>query len=299
VIRLRGDLPGIAAMVGAMLALTINFGIIKLVGAALPLGEVICLRASLAGLMITVVILATGAHRAIRSAFHRTVLWRTLFETLSAVIFFAGVLRMPLANATVILQSLPLVTTAGATLFLRERVRSDRWIAIAVGFFGVIMVTRPGVSDHGFASLFVVTAVMLTATRDLITRSLPVAIPSLLIAAASLLSQAVVGLGIGMFEDWIWPSTTEFVLVLGAASLFVVGLVLLIVALRVAKVSAVAPFRYSGIVWAIAMDYLVWGTVFSPIAAAGALTIILSGVYITYSSRRQSALAADAPALPK
>lgn len=288
-----------AAMAGAMLTLTINFAAVKYVADELPLGEVFSLRAAAALVLIAVAILATGSHRQIGLILHRTVLVRTAFESTSALIFFLGVVRMPLASATVILQSLPLVVTAGAAIILREKVPPDRWLAIAAGFAGVLIVIQPGVGETSLAALFVVAAVLLTAGRDLVTRQMPVAIPSLLVAAATLFCQVFIGLGLGVTEDWRWPTPFEAGVIGATASLFVVGLFLLVVAIRLAPVSLVSPLRYSSIVWAIGIDYLVWGSLLGGAAALGSAIIILSGVYVTLSARRGPAIGAESTGMRK
>ena len=83
----HANLRGILAMMASMFALTLNFAFVKLAGASLPVGEVLFLRGLIATLILSVVVFATGAHRQFHVVLHRTVLWRTFFESAAAVCF--------------------------------------------------------------------------------------------------------------------------------------------------------------------------------------------------------------------
>jgi drug/metabolite transporter (DMT)-like permease len=295
--QLTGNWRGIAAMSAAMLALTSNFALIKLAGDTVPVGQALFIRATTGVALITVVVLWTGAYRHITRVFNRMVMARTLFETISAVLFFLALLQMPVANATVVLQALPLVVTAAAALFLGEVVRPSRWAAIVVGFLGVLLVIRPGYSAYDAATFLVVGAVILSAMRDLATRLMPVTVPTLLVAGVALLAQSLVGLGIGITEDWAWPETRALAYLAGAAVLLVLGLFCLIHAMRGGEVSIISPFRYTSIVFAITIDFVVWGKLVDAYMLAGATIIIASGIYL--STRGRTRVEAPASAVER
>jgi len=101
------------------------------------------------------------------------VLVRNLTEMIGTLGFVTALALTPLSSATAILQSAPLVVTLGAALFLREPVGWRRWVAITVGFIGVLMVIRPGSDTFDPRVLFAVLGTLGLAVRDLATRRIP------------------------------------------------------------------------------------------------------------------------------
>jgi len=281
----RANIRGILAMMTSMLALTANFAFVKLAGASLPVGQVLFLRGLIAASIIAAVILLTGAYRRYRQVMHRTVLWRTLCECGSAVMFVTALMHIPIANATVILQIMPLLVTAGAALWLGERVHWRRWLAISLGLVGVLIVIRPGATGLHWASLLMLGAVLLSAVRDITTRRMPPGIPTVLVAVIALSTLSLIGLSFASFEDWVVPDRKALLQVGGSGVLLSVGMFSVVLAMRGGEVSIIAPFRYSAILWATILGYLLWGETLDLPTAAGALIIVGSGAYISYRER--------------
>jgi drug/metabolite transporter (DMT)-like permease len=294
------NLRGIIAMIAAMFVLTLNFAFVKLAGASLPVGEVLFLRGLIAALLVAIAALASGAYRRLPMVLHRTVLFRTLFECSGATVFVVALIHTPIATATVILQAMPLLITAGAALFLGESVHWRRWAAIVVGLVGVVIVIHPGLASFRWTSLLVLVAVSLSAARDLFTRSMPDGIPTLLVAAVALSSLSAVGLSFSPFEAWIVPSRQALLQVTGSGALLSLGLFLIVLAMRRGELSIIAPFRYSAVLWAIVLGSLLWDDMLDAFTITGAFVIIGSGIYISYREhrqRRQPTAAPDSAAL--
>lgn len=278
-------------MTGAMLALTANFAFVKLAGASLPLGEVLFLRGLVAALLVAGAAVLVGAHRRLSLLLHQTVLWRTVCESASAVLFVAALMTTPIAEATVILQAMPLLITAGAALWLGEVVHWRRWVAIIVGLTGVLIVIRPGLAPFQWASLLLVASVMLSALRDISTRRMPRGIPSVLVAAVALLTLSLVGLSFSPFEAWVMPSRAALWQVAASGAMLSLGIFLVVLATRGGELSIIAPFRYSAVLWAVILGYLLWGDGADLPTVIGAAVIIGSGLYISLREGRLRRLA--------
>lgn len=296
--NLRDDVRGIVAMTASMLALTLNFALVKVLADVVPIGEILFLRGVIAASILGVVAIGTGAHRNIRLMFHRTVIWRSVSESASAVFYFLALLRMPVANVTVLYQALPLVLTAAAALFLGEKVHLRRWVAILCGFVGVVIAIRPGASDYDVASLFMVMAVLFSVGRDIATRAMPAGIPTILVTIAGLTTLSLVGLMSAPAGQWIWPDAVSLLLLTAISVLLLSGQLCLVIAMRQGELSVISPFRYSSVVWAIVLDYVYWSNIISINMMIGAIIIISSGIYLSYRGRKGAGAAATLAKAP-
>ncbi len=121
------------------------------------------LRGLFTSLLVYLIAWKMGALRSWRIMLQPMIIFRIICETLSAVTYITALGMMPIANASAILQSLPLVVTFGAALFFGEPVGWRRWSAILVGLVGVMIIIRPGPEGFTAAALLCVAAVLTTA----------------------------------------------------------------------------------------------------------------------------------------
>jgi drug/metabolite transporter (DMT)-like permease len=282
-----GTLRGIAAMIASQLAFLLNDTLIKLSGDTLPMGEIIFVRGVFSTLLVGTAAVMLGLHRHVARAFHRSVTWRIVGEIGAAYFYILARLHMPIANTTIIFQAAPLTATAGAALFLGEHVGWRRWAAIAIGFLGVVLVVRPGLAGFDVYGLVVLLAVLCVAFRDVWTRAMPSGIPTLVVTGITAASVTLLGAALGWGEEWVLPSATALLYLLGAAVLVTVGYFLVIVAMRLGDMSVTAPFRYVAVVFAIALGFLVWGDVPDAMTLAGSAVIVGTGLYTLYRERRR------------
>jgi drug/metabolite transporter (DMT)-like permease len=211
---------------------------------------------------------------------------RALCEMMATLTFLGALVHMPLANASAVLQALPLAVTMGAALFLGERVRWRRWLAIAIGFVGVMVIVQPGYEGFTVFSLLALLCVVFAAARDLLTRSIPGDVPTLLVSSVTTVLVTTLGGVLTLFSgDWTPVTPRVAGLLGGAAVLLVIGYHFIIMAMRQGDISFVAPFRYTALVWALALGYLVFGEVPGVAMIVGASLIVLSGLYALYRER--------------
>jgi drug/metabolite transporter (DMT)-like permease len=282
----QGTLRGILAMVVAQLAFLLNDTLNKLASEALPMGEIIFVRGLCATLLVGIVVVALGLHRQLALLRHRLVALRVIGELGGTFFFLIALFHMPIGNVMIIFQAVPIVVTAGAALFFRETVGWRRWTAVAVGFVGVIIVVRPGVGGFDVFGILVLISVLFVAFRDLATRAMPAALPTLCLTLATAAAVTVMGGLMGFTEEWVLPESHHLAEVGTASILLTIGYVASIMAMRNGDMSVTASFRYVGVVFAIAAGFLVWGDVPDWPTIAGSLVIIGAGLYTLYRERK-------------
>ena len=283
-----------------MAAFTTNDSITKVVSSEMNFGQVILVRGLFAILLVAAFAWHQSALRPLRTLMVKPVALRVVGEIGGTITFMAALAHLPLANTSAILQALPLAITLGAALILGEPVGWRRWSAIAAGFIGVLIIVRPGLAGFSQYSLFALVSVAFCTLRDLATRRIPAKIPSLFITLLTTVTVTTAGGFILIpLGGWSPPSATALGLQALAAVLLLIGYQCIISALRTGDISAVAPFRYSALLWAMSLGYLVFGDVPDAMMVTGAAIIVASGLYAFYRERiRHRALAAESSGLP-
>ncbi len=289
-------------MAVAMAAFTINDAITKTVTSEMNFGEVILLRGMVAIVLIAALAYHQRAIRPLRTLMMKPVALRVAGEVGGTLSFLAAIANLPLANTAAIFQALPLAITLGAAVIFGEPVGWRRWLAIVAGFIGVLIIVRPGLEGFNQFSLLALVAVVFCAVRDLATKRIPVEIPSLFITLLTTITVTMAGaLVLFPLGGWTPPSGRSLALLALAAVLLLIGYQCVIMALRVGDISAVAPFRYSALLWALLLGYLVFGDVPDALMVTGASIIVLSGLYAFYRERirnRLQPVAASTSGLP-
>jgi drug/metabolite transporter (DMT)-like permease len=298
----HSNIRGSLFMVVGMASFTMNDAVTKAVSAEMNFGQVMLLRGVFATVLIAALAWYRGALRSPRTSMMLPVALRVAAEVGGTIAFLTAIVNLPLANTSAIFQALPLAVTLGAALAFRESVGWRRWLAITAGFAGVLIIVRPGLQGFNEYSLFALGSVFFFAVRDLATRPIPAHIPSLFITLVTTIAVTVVG-GIILFPlgGWTAPSPRALGLLALAAVLVLVGYQYVIMALRAGDLSAVAPFRYTALLWAMALGYVFFGDQPDRYMLLGASFIVVSGLYAFYRERQLAAgtrPAASASALP-
>lgn len=270
----------------SMAGFTVNDALTKSVSEEMNMGQVMLLRGLFATMMIVTIALHQGALRRIGQIFHPMVALRVLGEACATVTFLVALAHLPLANVSAVLQALPLAVTMGAALVLAEPVGWRRWLAIAAGFAGVLVIVRPGFEGFSVYSLLALACVFFCAVRDLATKKVPAEIPSLLVSCATAAIVTLCGAVLfAPFGGWTTPSGSALGKLFGAAVLLIVGYQFIIMSMRTGEVSFIAPFRYTALLWAILLGYLAFGDVPDAAMILGAVIIVASGLYALYRER--------------
>lgn len=282
----RATVRGIGAMIIALFGFVGNDAFVKYLSSSMPLGEIIFCRGMLAAAAIAVLITLRKEWPTRQVYFDKAILLRNIGELGGTICYLTALTQLPLANAAAILQAMPFVITAAAAILLRETVGWRRWASIFVGFFGVLLIVRPGAEGFNGYSIMAVIAVGFLALRDMATRYVAKSIPTLAVTFVTTLAVTMLGAIMGLFETWIAFDVTKALLICGASAFLMLGYIFVIIAMREGEVSIIAPFRYTIVLWAIIIDFLIWSQIPSALTIAGIVIIITSGVYMFIRERR-------------
>ena len=257
----------------------------------LPLVEVTWARFFFASLS-ALIICGRDLPKLWRSAQPGYQLIRSLLLMLTTGLFNAGIMEVPLATATVLMFMSPILVTVMSAVVLQEHVGVRRWIGVAVGFMGALVVARVwenGLSMFNTGTLLLFAAAFCNASYQITTRKLRGDQPltTLLFTAAT---GAVVSTGLLPWH-WQMPDGKEWLMMIAAGVLGCVGHLCLIRAYRLAPASVIAPFAYSSLIWATLLGFAIWQDVPELTTLIGATMIIGSGLYIFL---RERSLAASA-----
>lgn len=274
---------GAVLMVGSMTSFTVNDAFMKALSDELPLFQAIFLRG--VGTSLMLLALAVAFHQFTLAISRKDWGWiglRTCAEAGAAYFFISALFNMPIANATAIIQALPLTVTLAGAVFLGEAVGWRRFMAIVVGFCGVLLVVQPGSDGFNIYSLYVLAAVACVTLRDLVVRRLSAEVPSLLTAFAAALGVCLfAGLG-SLTENWAPLSITSGFQLLGSMTAIIGAYVFSVTAMRHGEISFVAPFRYVSLVAALLIGWLVFNHWPDALTLFGAGIIVLTGLFTLY-----------------
>ncbi len=271
----------------AMFGFTTNDAITKGLTDTFSLAQIIAVRGLFATMLMACLAWYRGAFAQPALALNPLVVARAFTEVGATLLFLTALAHMPLANISAVLQSLPLAVTMGAALFFGERVRWRRWLAITIGFAGVLVIVRPGLEGFNAYSLLVLCCVCFAAARDLITRQIPDAVPSLLVSVVTAGLLTVVGSALIIpLGGWAPMQPLDLGKLALAAVLLMIGYQFIIVAMRMGDISFVAPFRYTALLWAVTLGILMFGEWPDEAILAGAALVVGSGLYSLYRERK-------------
>ena len=284
--NLRAILLVIAAMAGFALEDTA----IKVLSETLPVGEILVILAVACAALFGLWAVIKGDRIFARHNWRPKPLLRAATEGFAAVSFATALAMVDISVVGAVFQSMPLVVTFAAALFLGETVGWRRWSAIAIGFVGVLMIIRPGLSGFDPNVLWVLVAVVMVATRDLMTRVMDAKVPSSVVSFQAFL--AVIPAGLLKFwfagESLQLPGTTEASLLVAATGCAIFGYSCIVAGMRLGDASAVTPFRYTRLVFSMAAGIVVFGERPDLMTFLGSALIIASGLY-TFLRERQVA----------
>ncbi|NDR58197.1 DMT family transporter [Aliiruegeria sabulilitoris] len=275
-----GNLRGAVLMIIAMGLYAFEDLLIKLASVHVAIGQLLLCIGVLGSLILAVVVRFNRRPLLSRDFLHPMVITRNLGELVGAFALVTALALTPLASAASILQAQPLAVTLLAALFLGETVGWRRWLAILVGFAGMLLIIRPGTADFDVASLLAVLAVACFAIRDLATRVMPRGMNSLQVSLWAYYSIALIGailtLKQGNFAPV--PSNATWMLI-GIVLAGTLGYYLIVEAVRASELSAIAPFRYFRLVVALILGAIFLAERPDTFTLTGAALIVGSGLY--------------------
>lgn len=281
------NLRGALYMSLSMFAFTVNDTIMKAVTQSLPLYQTIALRGLIAIAGLALIARMMGQLRFdIPRADLRLITIRSLADVVATVLFLTALQHMPLANISAILQAMPLAVTLGAALWYKDAIGWRRMTAILIGFLGVVIIISPGREGFDGWSLMALASVLAIVVRDLTVRSLSRQVPSIMVALGAGVAVFLMGVIGAGFQGWQNPTAFQAGQILASGVMLTIGYLSSVMAMRVGDVGFVAPFRYSSLLWAILLGWLVFSNLPPLHALIGAVIVVSTGIYTLLRERK-------------
>jgi len=275
------NIKGAIYMCLSMAGFVLNDAVIKYASADIGMYQSIFVRGCFAVIIIGIACIYNGAFKIIPNRLdHKLIIWRTLAEIFATITFLTALFYLPIANITALLQALPLTVTLAASWFLGEKIGWRRGVAILIGFIGVLLIIQPGTDEFNVYSILGIFCVIFVTIRDLVVRKFSAKISTLYVAFITAAAIALVGGFLTFaYEGWIPMKLHEVILLFIASTLIFVGYFFAISAMRSGQVSFVSPFRYTIMIWAIILGYLIWGDIPNNLTLLGISIVIGMGIF--------------------
>ncbi len=287
---------GILCLCLGVFVFSLQDAVIKLVSGAYPLTQVVTIRSVVAiPILLTLVQIEVG-WRAIFSPDFWPLTARAAILFVSYTSYYMAFPALPLAQAVALYFTVPLFVTALSGPLIGERSGWKIWLAVAVGFVGVVIMLQPGRGLFEPAALLSLLAAAMYATSMLMARKLGSAQAAsvmtfyqnwVYMAGAVLIAVVLHLLGIEhadhpslsfLVRSWVWPTWTDGLLIASCGVIAATGMMLLTTAYRITRASLVTSFEYSGILWAPMWGYLFFGEIPRLTTLAGAVLIVGAGM---------------------
>lgn len=290
---------GILLVLGASVCFILTDTCVKLASADLSIGQIIVVRSLISLPVVALIAMQVGAFGNVAWLKERVLWLRSAGELGATLCYLTALARIDIANATAVLQLIPLAVTGAAAIFLGEKVGIRRWTAIVIGLGAVILIIRPGLEGFSVWSLAAVATVGFVALRDLCSRRLPPATHPLAVACLSLLLMIPLGLLMLPFSFWAELTTRGLLLCAASGLLLAAAYVMITQAMRHGEIAVVSPFRYVILLFAIVVQIVVFAVWPDALTLLGGAILVATGLYTLYRERQvndQDAERASEPA---
>lgn len=274
-------------MILAMAAFAVEDMFIKAASVYMPTGLVLALF-GLGGTLLFMLLTKQRGERIIHPALlSAPILLRAASEIVGRLFYTLAITLTPLSSASAILQATPLVVVMGAALLFGEKVGLKRWLAILVGFIGVLMIIRPGLEGFTPASIFAVIGTLGFAGRDLATRAAPPVLSNMQLGVYGFFVLIPTGFALLIYSgDTVSFDPSASLQILGSIIFGVIAYNALTIAMRTGDVSVVTPFRYTRLIFALILGIFVFGERPDLMMLLGGMLVVISGGYTLVTNRR-------------
>jgi drug/metabolite transporter (DMT)-like permease len=277
---------GILYMIIASALFAGSSAISKLLVVTYPVGEVLFTRCAVGLVCVAVFILPRLGLSVFETRKIGSHVVRSVSQTCSQTFILIAFSLMPLASAVAINFSAPLFATLVAAVLLKEVVRPERWIALVVGFLGVLLVTHPGVGTFQVGSLFALgNAVLYGSVTVGVRRMTATESTETLTMYQLLLLTCFFALSLPF--GFVAPTWSDAGMMVFNGMTNALGQYLWTRSLHLAPTSAVVPFNYFSLVWAMMLGFVVWGDIPSLPLLAGSAIVVASGLFLLWSETRR------------
>lgn len=299
----NANLKGIGYLVLSLLITSLHSIAVKWLGGSYPVLEMVVLRNFVAVLFTLLFFRLEGKQGLPTTKQYRLEFMRGIFLFFSYTTFMMGLAALPLAEVEAIRISGPLMITILSVSMLSEKVEPVRWLALIVGFLGVLLIIRPGSASFNIGSVFTLVSVLFYALAVIFTRRLQatdssatMAYYSSLVYLATALILTPITIAIGevpnahpsiafLLHDWRLPTLLDGVIMCGLGLVWAGFTYFGARAYSLAKASVAAPFEYLSLPINIMWGFVIWQEIPTIMTVIGAALTLLSGLYILYRER--------------
>lgn len=291
---------GILLKILSALCATLMLACVKGLGGAIPTGEVIFFRSFVALIPLLIWLKLQG--NILASLKTRNVsghLIRGISGTGGMYFNYLALVYISLADATAISYAAPLFTVIMAALLLKEHVRLTRWMAVVIGFSGILLMlsanltagssllsARSLAAGTGLGAMFALIAALCTATSMVQIRFLNgIEQPGAIVFYFSLMTM-LIGLGTVAF-GWTVPVPEQLLLLIGCGFFGGMAQILVTLSLRYSDASLLAPFDYTTLIWSMVIGWMFLNSFPGPSTITGAVIVALAGMFTVWSDRRE------------
>ena len=302
--KTSSNVKGVSFLILALLILSLQSIVVKWIGGSYSIMEIVTFR-SLVALPCTILLYRLeGKHGLPVTQQHTLEYVRGIFLFLSYTTAFMGLAALPLAEIEAIRFSAPLMITLLSVFMLREKVSPGRWLALVIGFAGVLFIVRPGSATFNMGSIFVLLSVFFYALNIILTRKLQTTDSSatmsyysslVYLAAAVVLSPLAMIAGdtsnshpsiAFLLRAWAMPTLLDWVIMSGLGLVWAGGMYFIARAYSTAQASLIAPFEYVSLPINVMWGFLIWHEVPTWMTWAGAFLTLFSGLFVLYRERK-------------
>lgn len=286
-----GNVTGAAFMVLAMALFAVEDTLLKHVSSHLPVSEILILFGSGGALVFALLTWQRGERIFNTDLKHPALLIRSLFEVLGRLFFTLSLALTALSTTSAILQATPLLVAAASAVIFREKISGLRWALITLGFFGVLLVLRPGLDGFTPLSILAVLGMIGFAGRDLATRAAPKGLSYAQLGVYGFAMLIVSGVILLAWRgQMVVPTGLEALMLISAVVVGVAAYTALTFAMRTGEVSMVTPFRYSRLLFAMVLAALVFHERPDAMELFGGAVIVAAGLALMLTGRRRAAV---------
>lgn len=274
-------LAGILWILLAIFCFGVMDSMIKWLSGGYATWQIIFFRALFALIPIAVVLMRGAGLRGLRTDRIASHILRACVGIVAIYCFFRSFAAMPLADVYAISFAAPLIITALSVPLLREPVGWRRWAAVLVGFVGVLIMLRPGTGVVGGPALLCLLGTVFYALTMIFVRVLSRTETNAAIVFYYMATLTIVS-GLAMLPDWRTPGALDMAVLAGTGIIGGVAQLALTQAFRLAPPSLLAPFEYTGMIWAVVFGFAFFGEVPDAAIGVGVAIVIASGLYIIH-----------------
>lgn len=275
---------GILLTTLAYMAFTFHDAIIKVLASTIPVWQILFFRS----LTILVGCLAYGRgkllQQTLRSPIIKPMIARSVLLLCAWLSYYSAASRLQLAEVTTLYYAAPVVGTLLAWFILKEKVTPARWLAVGVGFVGVLIACNPIGLTISWPVYLALQAAVLWACAMVLLRKTSLHEKTIIqLAVSNVFFLAMTG--VAVLYTWRTPDMAQLALLIATGIVAGCAQFALFEGMRQAPVSVLAPFEYSSLIWAFLLGYLIWADIPTPNVVVGAAMILGAGLIIIVSEK--------------